>query len=215
MSKYLPLNLFIRQALLYPLAFPFLPPVDKVEKDHKYAAGRLTGTLVCPPARGLPKTGQTDSYRTRDDGDLRIGYPLTGPRFTDLGDGTIKDNATGLEWVKQPENIGGVWEDGGQPTLVLWNDAIDNCNALNYAGHSDWRLPNVMELLSIVDYTKFDPCIDETFFPNTKSGFYWSSTRDVEYANSEMDVHFKSAYAWSANPAVHTRFVRPCRGPVT
>lgn len=45
MSKYLPLNLFIRQALLYPLIAPFLPPIDKVEKDYAYAAGKLVGTL--------------------------------------------------------------------------------------------------------------------------------------------------------------------------
>lgn len=46
MSKYLPLNLFIRQALLYPLVAPFLPTANKVLKGFKYAAGKLTGTLV-------------------------------------------------------------------------------------------------------------------------------------------------------------------------
>jgi len=48
MSKYLPFNLFMRQALLYPLTAPFLPPVDKVEEGFDYAAGKLTGELVVP-----------------------------------------------------------------------------------------------------------------------------------------------------------------------
>lgn len=48
MSKLLPLDLFIRQALLYPLDSPFLPPENKVLKDYSYAAGRKTGSLICP-----------------------------------------------------------------------------------------------------------------------------------------------------------------------
>lgn len=173
MSKFLPLNLFIRQALLYPLDAPFLPPVDKVEKDHEYAAGRLIGTLEAAPPQGIPKTGQTDSYRTGDDGDLQIGYPLTGPRFTDMGDGTIKDNATGLMWIKDPSTSpGSPWN-----ASKVWNDAIDNCLALTYAGHNDWRLPNAAEILSVVDYSEVNPAIDGTFFPNTYAGhYYWTST---------------------------------------
>ncbi len=46
MSRYLPFNLFMRQALLYPLVSPFLPPIDKVENGFSYAAGKLTGELI-------------------------------------------------------------------------------------------------------------------------------------------------------------------------
>lgn len=57
MSKYTPFSLFIRQALLYPLASPFLPPVAKVEKDFSYANGTLIGTLE---AGGPALVWQTD-----------------------------------------------------------------------------------------------------------------------------------------------------------
>ena len=49
MKKQSPFSLFIRQALLYPLASPFLPPIDKVQKDFSYSAGQLVGTLEAGP----------------------------------------------------------------------------------------------------------------------------------------------------------------------
>jgi len=50
LSKYLPLNLFVRQALLYPLVSPFLPPVNKVENGYSYGAGKLIGELIVAAA---------------------------------------------------------------------------------------------------------------------------------------------------------------------
>lgn len=55
--------------------------------------------------KGLPKTGQTTEYQSGDDGTYMKGLPSSGDRFTDNNDGTITDNATGLQWVKQPELI--------------------------------------------------------------------------------------------------------------
>ena len=57
----------------------------------------VTGTLRALPA-GLPKTGQTSSYGTGSDGDLQQGAARS---FTDNGDGTITDDATGLMWEKK------------------------------------------------------------------------------------------------------------------
>lgn len=114
MSKYLPLNLFIRQALAYPLTSPFLPPVDKVEKDHSYAAGKLVGTL----AAGLLKTGQTIQYdEKKDDGYYEKGiahsytilttdqYSLTtniviNGKTHALSNNCVIDNITGLMWAR-------------------------------------------------------------------------------------------------------------------
>ncbi len=172
MSKYLPLNLFIRQALLYPLTSPFLPPEAKVEDGYSFGAGKLEGSLPSNPPRGLPKTGQTDFYRTGGDGDLEVGLPETPPRFTDNGNLTITDNATGLMWLKTPE------ASLGAPFTVYtnWNNSIDACLAVNFAGHDDWRLPNQFELYSICDLGRISPAIDPTFFPEMRSDRYWSST---------------------------------------
>lgn len=174
MSKFLPFNLFVRQALLYPLTAPFLPPVNKVLYGIAYAAGLLTGTYVCPQAFGVPKTGQTIKYVNNDDGDYEKGFPLAPPHYVDNGDGTISDRATGLMWVKDYIALGAPFN-----AKVNWATAIINCEALNHGGHDDWRMPNIKEMITIVDYSVFGPSVDETFFQNTDWDYHWSSTTVV------------------------------------
>jgi hypothetical protein len=170
MSKITPFNLFIRQCLLYPLTSPFLPPENKVEKDYSYAAGTKTGTLEAGVAGGLPKTGQTAVIIAGDDGTYQKGYPAAGDRYTDNGDGTITDNATGLMWVKDGSGAG--CNNGAGGTLAA---AIAFCEALDFAGHTDWRLPNIKELMSIAHYGIAAPTI-HALFTNTVSDKYCSST---------------------------------------
>jgi hypothetical protein len=120
---------------------------------------------------GVPRTGQATSYRTGDDGDLQKGVAWPDPRFTDHGNGTVTDNLTGLMWVKEPHGLDG--NSGGQ----TWNNAIDFCNGLNYAGHSDWRLPNVRELHSLIDYERSLPPLPSGHpFTGVQSDRYWSSS---------------------------------------
>jgi hypothetical protein len=98
--------------------------------------------------------------------------------FTDNGNGTITDNATGLMWTK---------EDNGEG--VIWEDAISYAENSEFAGYTDWRLPNAKELQSIIDYTRspsttnsaaIDPLFDCTGITNEAGEsdypFYWSST---------------------------------------
>ena len=60
--------------------------------------------------------------------------------FTDNGDGTVTDTATGLMWQKDTQ--------GGQ---MDWDSAITYCENLSLAGHSDWYLPDLDELKSLID----------------------------------------------------------------
>lgn len=53
---------------------------------------------------------------------------------------------------------------------------VADVNATGLCGHTDWRMPTIKELQSIVDYDRVDPAIDPVYFPNTQSGGYWSST---------------------------------------
>jgi len=65
------------------------------------AWGTRTGTgTIATYAASVPKTGQTTSYATGDDGDLEKGVAWPSPRFTDNSDGTVTDNLTGLIWLK-------------------------------------------------------------------------------------------------------------------
>jgi len=99
-------------------------------------------------------------------------------QFVNNGDGTITDDATGLMWMQ---------DDNG--TGVLWKDALSYAENLTYAGHSDWRLPDVKELQSIVDYTRspattssaaIDPIFNCTQMTNEGGvadyPWYWSNT---------------------------------------
>lgn len=159
---------------------------------------------------GIPKTGQTTKYRTGDDGDVEKGYPDGGIRFVDNGDGTITDNATGLMWVKEPGACGGNFGSAGSPSKMTWDNAIDECLALNYAGHNDWRLPNIKELLSIVDYGRGAPAINTIFFPNTQSYYYWSSTTYAGNTGSAWYVYFSTGFVLVGSKG-STYYVRPVR----
>lgn len=130
-------------------------------------------------AGALPDTGQTTVYATGDDGYYQSGAQ---PSYTDNGNGTVIDNNTGLIWVKD-SNAAGI---GG---TYVWLDALNGCENLNYAGYSDWRLPNINELWSIVNYSK-TPCINTTYFLNTSISFYWSSTTFVTYLPNAWLVYF-------------------------
>lgn len=106
--------------------------------------------------------------------------------FIDNGDGTISDTATGLMWQMA--------DDGNTRD---WQEAIKYAEDLELANHTDWRLPNVKELQSIVDYTKSvqtsnSPAINDLFVlsemkdPNGDKnyGFYWSSTTHQDGMNT-------------------------------
>jgi len=132
----------------------------------------------------IPATGQTTSYRTADDGDHETGATL---RYTDNGDGTTTDNNTGLMWAQDGDEAG--CNNGSTAT---WDNAIDYCLGLTFATYSDWRLPNVNELFLIVkhDASISAPYIDHTYFPNTQSYYYWSSTTDPDDTDDARNVKF-------------------------
>ena len=105
-------------------------------------------------------------------------------RYTDNGDGTISDAQTGLMWSKcsygQTYDANDANSDGiiceGSPAFGTWQQAFAWAADSTDHGHSDWRLPNIKELGSIVDFGSAKPAINQSIFPNTASGPYWTST---------------------------------------
>ncbi|EGV20378.1 Lcl C-terminal domain-containing protein [Thiocapsa marina] len=89
--------------------------------------------------------------------------------FVDNGDGTVTDRNNELMWSQYDSDAG-----------VDWRDALAYAvekNAAGYLGYSDWRLPNVKELQSIVDYSGSYPAIDTDYFNITDvDSYFWSST---------------------------------------
>ncbi len=156
--------------------------------------------IFAEPPSPVPKTGQTTSYRSGDDGDLETGVAWPNPRFTDLSDGTVKDNLTGLEWVKAPHSL------SGNSGRMKWISAIDFCNNLVYAGHSDWRLPSRKELMSLVDYGRCGLPAGHPF-AGVQYSHYWSGTSYAYYTDrawyvymgyGNVDYYYKTRdyYVW-------------------
>jgi hypothetical protein len=96
-------------------------------------------------------------------------------RFVDHGDGTVTDTCTGLMWQRQ---TGDVDADGGigEQDLVTWCGGLAYCEGLTLGGHDDWRLPNVRELQSLVDYGRTWPALDPVFEAPGGFSCYMSST---------------------------------------
>jgi len=91
-----------------------------------------------PPAACLDPTW-AEWPMPSDQVDVTAGAPNL-ESYTDNGDGTVTDNVTGL-----------MWQQVVSTTTYNWAQALAYCPKLTLAGHSDWRLPSRIELVSIVD----------------------------------------------------------------
>ena len=101
------------------------------------------------------------------------------------GDGTVSDSTTKLMWQDDYS------DNGGSIKEATWQEAIAYCEESKLAGYEDWRLPNIKELKSIVDDTKYNPAIDTSAFSNTTtSDDYWSSTTRARYHDRAWIVNF-------------------------
>jgi len=161
--------------------------------------------------KGVPRTNQSQVYKTGDDATYKAGVSSLTPRFIDNFDGTVTDTATNLMWVKDPSQIGGDWGTPGTPESMTWDDALQHCNNLCYAGYCDWRLPNIKELESLIDFSKSDPAIDDSKFPNTKNEGYWSGSMTYYGCDNEFFPNFGTgAISWEQDKNLK-KYVRPVR----
>lgn len=162
-------------------------------------AAALAGGLLAGQAQRL-KTGQTQCWNSAGqlvscagtglDGELQYGLERA---YVDNGDGTITDTKTGLMWEKLSRD-GGIHD---KENVYGWPEAfsvkIAGLNALQFAGYSDWRLPNVNELYSLVESDPYSPAVSSPAFhwncivgctvlncscTYTQSASYWTSTSD-------------------------------------
>lgn len=173
----------------------------------------------------LPRTGQTTVYSPGDDGDTRAGVAWPSPRFTDTGDGTVKDRLTGLVWLKDANcmltQYSGQDTDGTKDGAVQWHKAINFVVGINNLGHpncgatyTDWRLPNINELNSLLDNSRHGPALPLGHpFTNVQGG-YWSSTTYAMDASQAKGVDFQLGGA-GASVKTDVFNVWPVRGTTT
>jgi hypothetical protein len=172
---------------------------------------------TCQCGQRFPATGQTACWDyqtgsspvriacsgTGQDGEIQAGGALA---YADNGDGTISDLNTHLIWEKKSWD-GSIHDWSNQ---LSWADAFSVfIGRLNtppcFAGHCDWRLPNLKELQSIVDYQNTFPAVSTTFNTNCAAGcsamtcsctqsslhsYYWSSTSYAGTASNAWVVGF-------------------------
>lgn len=124
----------------------------------------------------VAKTGQTFSIAPGDDGALRKGVAWPNPRFTDNNDGTVKDNLTGLVWLKNANCLVEIrsWTDAVSAARNLASGA---CGLSDGSRAGDWRMPNRNELASLLDLSKRNPALPAGHpFTNFQVDKYWTST---------------------------------------
>jgi len=132
------------------------------------------------------------------------------------GDGTITDNRTGLMWVQsgyadEDTTPATTYTPSGNWRKYTWENAILYCERLDYAEYTDWRLPNVRELESIVDAGEQSPSINTTYFLNTENSWYWLSTTYVPTTTMAWYVGFTLGRV-SPTAKTGSYYVRPVRG---
>jgi hypothetical protein len=122
------------------------------------------------------------------------------------GDGTATDSKTGL-----------MWQQASSAAASDWDTAVANCDASAVAGYTDWRLPTMAEMLSIVTYNQASyPFVDTTVFPDTFSTDYWTYTKNGTQATSGLVVSLADGRATSlllTSTTARARCVRSATSP--
>jgi Protein of unknown function (DUF1566)/Complement Clr-like EGF-like len=118
--------------------------------------------------------------------------------------GVVSDEVTGL-W----------WQQGYSNAPVMFGQANAVCNQLGLANQHDWRLPSLVELLSIADHAAFQPAVDEAAFPDTPGAFFWTSTpiSDAPGVHMAIAFHDGDATGSGGTDTGYVRCVRTGRAP--
>ncbi|MEB4590560.1 DUF1566 domain-containing protein [Candidatus Thiothrix sp. Deng01] len=154
--------------------------------------------LTCALWGGLLMAGSTNA-QTCTNTNMTESTPTS--RYTFGAGGVVTDNTTGLMWKRCLE--GQTFSDNGTPSNYLddactgsatgldWQEALgqaQTANAANDGGHNDWRVPNLKELESTVEYCRVGPALNTEVFPGSDDGL-WSGS-PLTYPGYEP-------YAWS------------------
>ncbi len=160
---------------------------DSGTSGTSQSAGTTSQNTASQSTSKLTKTGQTTSYKDYDDGYYQKGLATNFTRGSDI----VIDNITGLQW-QDDEKI------KTEAIDKTWNDAKTYCDNLTLGGYDDWRLPNIDELETIVDYGRYkndtagSKAAIDPIFENINSNdlYYWSSTPSKSDASTAWAVGF-------------------------
>jgi hypothetical protein len=152
-----------------------------------------SSSLTPCPASGAAFAGQDAQHQGRQ------------PDYTDHGDGTVGDNVTGLMWQKSPDTD----NDGDIDAADKLTDAAaaSYCQTLTLAGYDDWRLPDIKQLYSLIDFRGTDPgpgIAPETVTPFLDAAVFDFAYGDVAAGERLIDAQYASGTAY-VSPVMNGR----------
>jgi len=208
--------------------------VDDIYNRLNNGTTGAQGTFTGPPSGAIGGTGHTlnevmGKAPVKDDtsgavsSDVKAGKTFWGlnkasgiwgpqtARFTDNGNGTVKDNLTGLIWLKNANCWG----------AIAWATALTNANALkgdntmcslnDGSAAGQWRLPNIVELQSLIDFTYSGPALTSGHpFSNVQASYYWSATTYAGDTPFAWPVFLGNGGVYTVNKTL-THYVWPVR----
>ncbi|BBO71367.1 hypothetical protein DSCA_52970 [Desulfosarcina alkanivorans] len=212
-------------AIFVDLEFGQIANVDKSSYGTVLLVrgGQLDGT----PDKNFPanvwRTGQTASWHAGDDGAIRAGVAWPTPRFTDNGDGSVTDNLSGLVWFKDANCIANHYPEVDADGLVDWSSGLAFVAGINDgtygqcgAGKTDWRLPNRKEMLSLIDFSHYNPALPSGH-PFLNVGLaspaeYWTATTKLLSTDKAWETWIRAGDTGASDKEASTRYVWPVRG---
>jgi hypothetical protein len=136
-------------------------------------------------------------------------------QLIDNGDGTITDSKTNLMWKKCLEGVTGDNCENNSPTMLTWQKAQEHFETVNegdgFAGYTDWRLPRIEELRTLVEQQCYKPAINATRFPNTPSTFVWAKSLYAGHSDYAWYVNFGNGSSYADVRSVNSA-IRLVRG---
>ena len=168
---------FLSDGVGLPPSGIFFNVIDFVAlPDSSVTGANFTAYDGTNPTVTLAATGQQASYAAGDDGSAKKGVAWSAAtRFTANPDGTVTDNLTGLVWLQDAGCLGSaLWADGVGAANQL---AAPACGLSDGSAAGDWRMPNLVELESLVDASASTPALSANApFVGVSGGVYWTST---------------------------------------
>lgn len=174
---------------------PSVSNADQLDSDHDGRGDACqadlpdTGQIICYNVSGTSITCPATGTLAQDG-----SYQIKAPSFDVQSDGTVNDNVTGLMWQQMTGTQTYTWNQASGTATADMNDnpggVVNICGSLSLGGHTDWRLPSMKELITLLDYAERPDqmAIDTVVFPSTKTD-YWTS--DVFELSSDI--------AWNVN----------------
>lgn len=189
-------------------ARPVVLPHTGISTSSCFALNTYYSFVACDSDAGRSLYQSQDGHRTAIN-------PMSYSEVAAVAGGTyprtdcVRDNVTGLVWegknVAEPRSGTAVLPYANIPAYVTYVNSIALC------GYTNWRLPTVQELQSIVHFGVFDPSIDTEWFPNARPAYYWSSTASVVSSSPQnWTIRFNNGTSTrqSRTSNFHVRLVR-------